>query len=485
MALPALFTPVTLDGQRAHGRRARQSAALRRAARGGRHHGRHRRQRRLDRARQAPASDRVRGADGLLADPAALDRAREAQGASSPTSTSTSRSTSSTCSTSTAIKQILEAAEPAKEQLRRQLAARAREPDAWRRCRRPCTGRGAADARRASGACPASSGCAGARNDGTPSRARPAPARASRWRSAAARRAGWRTSSMLEAFDELGVKPGIIAGTSMGSICGAAYAAGLSARRDPRRSSLALFANRAAFFRRSPASCAASSPRFWSLRAPSVVDNVTLFEMLLPEAMHCDFAALEDPVPGHRHRLLRHRAGGARQRPADPGAGGQLRAARACRGRWCSTGRVLIDGGYINPVPYDVVMDRADVTVAVDVTGDPQRRPGAKVPGTLDLHDRAPRRSCSTPITREKLKSVAPDILIRPAGRQLRRAWTISSIERNSGRRRARQAGPEAHSFRRWLAASELSFPQQICVATARNLLHRLPHCQCYERAAR
>ena len=24
------------------------------------------------------------------------------------------------------------------------------------------------------------------------------------------------------------------------------------------------------------------------------------------------------------------------------------------------SGRVLIDGGYVNPVPYDVIMDRAD-----------------------------------------------------------------------------------------------------------------------------
>ena len=37
-------------------------------------------------------------------------------------------------------------------------------------------------------------------------------------------------------------------------------------------------------------------------------------------------------------------------------------------------GRVLIDGGFVNPVPYDVVMDRADITVAIDVTGDTQRR---------------------------------------------------------------------------------------------------------------
>jgi NTE family protein len=33
-------------------------------------------------------------------------------------------------------------------------------------------------------------------------------------------------------------------------------------------------------------------------------------------------------------------------------------------------GRVLIDGGYVNPLPFDVVMDKADVTIAVDVTGE-------------------------------------------------------------------------------------------------------------------
>ena len=36
--------------------------------------------------------------------------------------------------------------------------------------------------------------------------------------------------AMLEAFDELGVKPTIIAGTSIGAIYGAAYASGISGR---------------------------------------------------------------------------------------------------------------------------------------------------------------------------------------------------------------------------------------------------------------
>src|SRR5215213_9342585 len=36
---------------------------------------------------------------------------------------------------------------------------------------------------------------------------------------------------VLEAFDELGIKPAVIAGSSMGAVIGAAYAAGGSARQ--------------------------------------------------------------------------------------------------------------------------------------------------------------------------------------------------------------------------------------------------------------
>ncbi|MGA7327715.1 MAG: patatin-like phospholipase family protein, partial [Rhodomicrobium sp.] len=36
--------------------------------------------------------------------------------------------------------------------------------------------------------------------------------------------------AILEAFDELGVKPAMIAGTSIGALIGAAYASGMTAR---------------------------------------------------------------------------------------------------------------------------------------------------------------------------------------------------------------------------------------------------------------
>jgi NTE family protein len=217
---------------------------------------------------------------------------------------------------------------------------------------------------------------------------------------------------MLEAFDELGIKPAIIAGTSMGAICGAAYAAGLSGAQ-MRAEFTALLGNRTQFLKHAAGKLRGGFSALWSPRAPGVVDNVTLFEMLLPELMRCDFTALKVPFVaiaadfyGIEQVVLDHG-------PLIPALAASSALPSLAR-PVVIDGRVLIDGGYINPVPYDVIMDRADVTVAVDVTGDPKRRPGVRIPRTLDLLTGATQILFHT-VTREKLKSVAPDIFIRPA----------------------------------------------------------------------
>jgi len=46
--------------------------------------------------------------------------------------------------------------------------------------------------------------------------------------------------------------------------------------------------------------------------------------------------------------------------------------------------RLLVDGGMVNPVPYDLIMDGADIAIAVDVTGT-RKRPDDGRPGYLDL----------------------------------------------------------------------------------------------------
>ena len=47
-------------------------------------------------------------------------------------------------------------------------------------------------------------------------------------------------------------------------------------------------------------------------------------------------------------------------------------------------GRVLIDGGFVNPTPFDILRERADITIAIDVRFIvPARRIITSTPGTM------------------------------------------------------------------------------------------------------
>lgn len=60
---------------------------------------------------------------------------------------------------------------------------------------------------------------------------------------------GFAHVTVLEAIDELGLKPAAVAGTSMGAIIGAAYAAGMSGD-DIRRYTIGVFRQRSEFLAR-------------------------------------------------------------------------------------------------------------------------------------------------------------------------------------------------------------------------------------------
>jgi NTE family protein len=75
--------------------------------------------------------------------------------------------------------------------------------------------------------------------------------------------------------------------------------------------------------------------------------------------------------------------------------------------------RLLVDGGAVNPLPFDRLIGRADIIVAVDVTGGPPP-PGGRSPvgfdlmfGTLQIMQAA--------IVAAKLKIYRPEIVVRPA----------------------------------------------------------------------
>jgi len=72
---------------------------------------------------------------------------------------------------------------------------------------------------------------------------------------------------------------------------------------------------------------------------------------------------------------------------------------------------VLVDGGAVDPLPFDVLRCVADIILAVDVSGGTAERQGVPDPweslfATISLMGHT--------IVAEKLKSGAPDLVLRP-----------------------------------------------------------------------
>ncbi|MBN1895990.1 patatin-like phospholipase family protein [bacterium] len=205
----------------------------------------------------------------------------------------------------------------------------------------------------------------------------------------------------LKVLDELGVRPGIVAGSSIGALIGAFYASGFSAddmlnllekigiRQITRMVDLSplnpkglVKGNGIARFlkRHLPAK------RFEDLRIPLKViatDFWSQKEVVLDsgELVPAIRASISIPAVFEAVRL---------------------------------GDRVLVDGGIVNPVPYDVIREACEILIAVDVTGT-QATPGSSQIPSLFENLFTTIQTLQIAILRNKMKVVKPDITIKPA----------------------------------------------------------------------
>lgn len=215
---------------------------------------------------------------------------------------------------------------------------------------------------------------------------------------------------MIEAFDELGIRPQFVAGTSMGSIIGACYCGGMSGK-DLRAFGLELFDRRTQVFKRIVGNWTGKISDLLNPMTPALVNVEQLLGILLPEDVPRDFAELEIPFAAVTTDFYT-------QQPYVIEEGDVVSAIAASSALpallkpVARDGRILIDGGFVNPTPYDIVMDRVPYTVAVDVTGVPSGE-GNEVPSSMDAIVGSTLIMLRT-VLREKLKNRQPDVLIQP-----------------------------------------------------------------------
>ncbi|MER9326946.1 patatin-like phospholipase family protein [Mesorhizobium sp. M0488] len=217
---------------------------------------------------------------------------------------------------------------------------------------------------------------------------------------------------VIEALDELGIRPVAIAGSSIGAIMGAGMASGMTGKdiHDYARSILGRRAEVAS--------------RMWRARPGTIAEamqggirlsqfNVErILKAFLPDAIPETFAELKIPLKvtatdyfGHKLAVLED---------------GDLHSALAASAAIPAVfrpvtrdGRLLIDGGMYNPVPFDLIENDADIIIAVDVVGAPEEV-DRKRPTSVDLMFGATQLMMQS-ITAHKLKQCPPDILVRPS----------------------------------------------------------------------
>ncbi|MEA1959490.1 MAG: patatin-like phospholipase family protein [Chloroflexota bacterium] len=220
--------------------------------------------------------------------------------------------------------------------------------------------------------------------------------------------------SVLEVLDELDCKPSVIAGTSMGAVIGALYASGMSGKdikelvrqhiiskddhfRDviDKRSGVLKLAG--AFTLEHARGGIIKADKFYN-HLFGGIDKTTFEDLEIPLIIIATDYWTADEVVFETGELL----------PA-------IKASAAVPGVFAPIsieGRILVDGGVVNSVPYEHVMNLCDVTIAVDVAGTHTPRKH-EIPSILEsilgtFH------IMQTAALAAKMKYVQPDIYVRP-----------------------------------------------------------------------
>jgi NTE family protein len=178
--------------------------------------------------------------------------------------------------------------------------------------------------------------------------------------------------AMLEAFDELGLKPAVIAGCSMGALVGACYAGGMSGQ-DLRQHCSQLLSNRLEFAkyvfgsRKTKLTDLVSLPSLASLQ----LSGEKLADLAMPDHLpkNIEDTAIPLKLIATDYEQMMEVVLTTGSLTVGVGASiaipGLITAPKI-------NGRIHVDGGIVNPVPFDKVRDGNDIVVAIDVTGKPR-----------------------------------------------------------------------------------------------------------------
>ena len=216
----------------------------------------------------------------------------------------------------------------------------------------------------------------------------------------------------LQAFDDAGLKPSLIAGTSIGALIGACYASGMSGdeveafTRERFRSRLKIINDLLLFNRNArPKVSVENGLKFTELNMEKTLG------LLMPENLGKTFDDLAIPFKAVATDFDAQCARIFESGDLLPA----LSASAAMPALFTPViyrDSIFIDGTVTNPVPFDALDGEVDIMVAIDVCGFPKRKK-KQLPRKIDVIT-ATSHMMQQAIVQAKARLYQPDILIRP-----------------------------------------------------------------------
>jgi NTE family protein len=218
---------------------------------------------------------------------------------------------------------------------------------------------------------------------------------------------------ILEAFEELGIKPSIVSGTSIGAIIGAAYCAGLDTSQ-MKESLKEKLLNK--------------SGKLWeifkNLEVVKLLDFVDVeiksggfikgekFIKYFSEELNIEsFEELKIPLKVVATNFLTKEQSVFDEGKLFPA----VKASYSLPGLFSPVQinkNLFVDGGLVNPLPYDIFTCNCDISIAIDVQSNPKIKTSSEKPKAYEVFFTA-FQILQQSIVKEKLKISQPDILIK------------------------------------------------------------------------
>ena len=217
---------------------------------------------------------------------------------------------------------------------------------------------------------------------------------------------------VIEALDDLGIKPNAISGTSAGALMGSGMASGMRGA-DIRDHVLNIFQN--------PTEVAS---RFWKMRPDSIsevwngprtllgnIDSKRAMRAFLPEQIKDDFSQLDIDLQVVATDFYGQKEVVITEGNVSDAVAASIALPAVFR-PVKRQGAALVDGGLVNAVPFELLFDKVDIIIAVDVVGGPLPSDD-DAPSRMEVLSGASQLMMQT-ATRWKCEKRAPEVMIVP-----------------------------------------------------------------------